>query len=93
MEPYGALRNVIYVSKPAHVCQVSSHLFRFSVTAFPVLPYYDLLTKLIEFRASRRIPRSLTSIVTTDLIEGFCLTKRSNVFDISFSFHAPLFFP
>ena len=30
MEPYGALRDVIYTKKTAHVCQLFSHLFGFS---------------------------------------------------------------
>ena len=44
------LRDSISTPKVEHLYGLSLEYFGFSLSAFPILPYYDLLTQNIEFR-------------------------------------------
>ena len=45
-EPLEVLWNSNSTPNVADFCALSSDIFGFSLTTFPILPYYDLLTKL-----------------------------------------------
>ena len=46
------LRDFISTPKDGHFYGLSLEYFGFSLTAFPLCLYYDLLTQIIEFRAA-----------------------------------------
>ena len=45
-DPMEELWNSNSTPKVAYFCALSSDIFGFSLTTFPISPYYDLLTKL-----------------------------------------------
>ena len=60
---HDGLRESNYTPKDVHLYALSLDLFGFSLTAFPICPLCDLLTKFIEFcvlcRISSKVPTYL----------------------------------